>query len=190
VLTKAGKLNEGRAKLIQAYITDPYSNYTGRTLSDWARAAKVQLQIPQINVPKVDLKNNDKGGVTLNLNVDDLSKGPDPWFIYSLTRTVWRSNERFKKAYPNETEYRHSLAEETEALGMVADSAKDDLKSGKIKALDTSLSALVKLKDQGMLEPYILFFLVDKGIAMDYKTYRAQHKDKLISFMNQIVPEP
>jgi len=190
VLSKAGRQSEARVKFIEAIVADPFTNRSWSGLTDWAQKARVQLVDPGIKVPKTNISKNEKGDITLNLNTNDLTKGPDPWFTYSVTKSLWMNGTLFHKAYPNETEYRHSLAEEVQALGMVADSAAKDIKDGKIKDPDDTLKNLIKLKEQGMLEPYILLFMADKGIAADYKDYRAQHRDKLVAYLKQLVPEP
>jgi hypothetical protein len=45
--------------------------------------------------------------------------------------------------------------------------------------LDPALLTLVELRDQGLLEPYVLFARADEGIVKDYPAYRDAHGDKL-----------
>ena len=52
---------------------------------------------------------------------------------------------------------------------------------------DPSLATLVKLNDEGLLEPYVLLTRADAGIARDYATYRKGHRDKLRSYMDEYV---
>jgi hypothetical protein len=71
------------------------------------------------------------------------------------------------------------LKEEAAALRMVAEAAAKDLKSGKVKTLEISLDNLVRINDNGLLEPYILFAHPDQGIALDYAAYRNANREKL-----------
>ena len=82
-------------------------------------------------------------------NKDD---GSSAWISYGITRSTWRK-ELFAKRYPNESVYRHSLAEEAEALRSVISLATSD---NKVKNLSPSLAKLKRLNDEGLLEAYIL----------------------------------
>jgi len=106
--------------------------------------------------------------------------------MYDLTRVTWAKGD-FSKNFPDEKVYRHSLREEATALRMVADFAAKDLKSGKIKALEPSLSTLVKLNEEGLLEAYILLARADQGIARDYAAYRQANRDKLRRYFKEYV---
>jgi hypothetical protein len=103
-----------------------------------------------------------------------------------VTRIAWAKGE-FRKNYPDEEVYRHSLKEEAAAFRMVAEAAANDLKSGKVKALELSLEMLVKLNETGLLEAYILFARPDQGIAHDYAAYRAANRDKLRRYWLEVV---
>jgi len=124
------------------------------------------------------------------LNVDpktfDTGDGSNYWLMYDLTRVAWAKGD-FSKNFPDEKIYRHSLREEATALRMVADFAAKDLKSGKIKALEPSLSTLVKLNEEGLLEAYILLARADQGIARDYAAYRQANRDKLRRYFKEYV---
>ena len=104
--------------------------------------------------------------------------GSNNWLMYDLTRVAWARGE-FAKEFPAERIYRHSLVEEAAALRMVAESTAKDIKSGKIKSPEPSLSTLVKLNEEGLLEAYVLLGRADRGIAQDYAEYRQANRDKL-----------
>jgi hypothetical protein len=103
---------------------------------------------------------------------------------YSLARASYRG-DRFKKEFPGEKEYRHTLKEEDAALIAVA----EIMKEGKIKRenLDESLRNLVELHDAGMLECWILISGSDDGIAQDYDGYRKQHRQLLRDYLDRFV---
>jgi len=102
-----------------------------------------------------------------------------------MTGKDGKLSENFSRAYPNEKTYRHSLAEELDALRMVILSVKEQGKE--IKQLEPSLERLVKLNEAGLLEPYILFARADQGIAQDFAEYRKTKRDKLLRYLLEYV---
>jgi hypothetical protein len=111
--------------------------------------------------------------------------------MYGLARAGWQTgkdgklSDNFKKAYPNEKAYRHSLAEEADALRLTVVSLRENKQ--KPKQLDPSLATLVKLHDSGLLEAYILLAKPDDGIAQDYPAYFKANRDKLRRYMVEYV---
>jgi len=95
--------------------------------------------------------------------------------------------QKFAKQFPNETTYRHSLAEETDALTTLADVISENVKTGKIKSLEPSLALLLKLKEDGLIESYVLLSAPDAGIAQDYRAYRDAHGDLLRMYVTKFV---
>jgi tetratricopeptide (TPR) repeat protein len=189
-LLKANKLNEARQRYIEAVIAEPYNRMTWSGLNQWAERAGVQLSHPRVEIPKsvTQLKDNK---MTINLDpkmMGDKSDetGLSAWMFYGITRAAWSTSE-FAKAFPNEKAYRHSLREETAALSGVVDTVKQQQKEKNIKQLDPSLTNLVKLSDDGLLEPFILYALVDEGISHDYPGYRKANRDKLRRYLMEYV---
>lgn len=182
-LMEAGKLEEARARYIEAVIAEPFNRLTWAGLGRWAKAASVELAHPKIDVPtNVTPLKDDK--LTVNIEPGALGKedGSAAWLGYSLARASW-ATEKFAREFPNEKQYRHSLREEADALRLVVDSVRIQTKDKKIKTLDPSLARLVKLSDEGLLEAYILFARVDEGIAQDYAEYRKTNRDKLRRYL-------
>ncbi|HSE30502.1 MAG TPA: tetratricopeptide repeat protein [Pyrinomonadaceae bacterium] len=187
---RAGKLDEAKTRYIDAVIAEPYNRLTWNGLNQWAEAAGVRLGHPQVDVPKTVksvIENNVH--IAVDPNEVDLKSdvtGTSAWTAYGRYRTSWLSTE-FAKAYPNETSYRHSLREEVAALQGVIELVKQQQKANKITRLDMSLANLVKLSDEGLLEPFILYALVDRGIAQDYSEYRKANRDKLRRYLVEYV---
>jgi len=92
--------------------------------------------------------------------------------------------KNFAKAHPNEKSYRHSLSEESAALGAVIEAIANKQKAVKIKSLNPQLATLLKLSQAGLIEAYVLFARADEGIAQDYAAYRAEHRDKLRQYLS------
>jgi len=109
-------------------------------------------------------------------------------WLSSSERTLWK-NEEFAKQFPGEKNYRHTLKEEVASLSLVVTSFTEQSKK-KLKNPDPSLVMLAQLKDEGMLEAYVLLVRADNDIARDYFPYRAAHRDKLIEFVDKYIVPP
>jgi tetratricopeptide (TPR) repeat protein len=187
-LMEAGKLEEARARYIEAVIAEPFNRLAWAGIARWAEAARVELGHPKIEVP-TNLTTPKDNTTTMEIDPGMLlgkDDGAASWLVYGLTRMGW-AKEKFAKEFPGEKQYRHTLREEAEALGAVVESVKTQTKEKKIKTLDASLARLVKLHDEGLLEAYILFARVDQGIAQDYFEYRKTNRDKLRRYLKEYV---
>jgi hypothetical protein len=149
-------------------------------------ATQTSIAHPDIAVP-TNVTFDEKGDAKINLDAGALLGGKDDgsfaWISYGATRSTWRK-EKFAKIFPNEKTYRHSLAEEADALRSVVSVATADKKDQK---LSPSLTRLKKLDEEGLLESYILLARPDDGIAQDYAAYLKQNRDKLRRYMVQYV---
>jgi tetratricopeptide (TPR) repeat protein len=186
-LMHQGNQHEAMIKFIDAIIADPGSRNGYMGLSQWGRRNQVSMAHPVIDIPvKVSVSDEKKTEVTLAPGLRDRVDGSVAWEHYGLVRAKWVA-EDFTKAYPNETVYRHTLREETEALRKTAEVASELLKLGKVKSLSPSLTTLVKLNDAGLLESYIFFTRPDGGIVRDYVGYRQASRDKLRRYWTEFV---
>ena len=176
-LDAQGKAVEARDKFVEAIIADPYNRSPYVGLTQWAQRHRARLGHPQIEPP---------AATSTSLNSTD---GSNNWSAYHATRAGWPRTD-FSKNYPSEKQYRHSLKEEAAALRMVAEASARDLKSGKVKTLEPSLAMLVKLNEDGFLEPYVLFAKPDQGIARDYAAYRAANREQLKRYWISVVILP
>jgi len=182
-----GKQQEAMMKFIDAIIAEPGNRNGYMGLSQWGKRNQVSMAHPAIEIPvKVSLSANKKPEVNFDPAMRDRPDGSGAWEHYGLVRAKWVV-EDFAKAYPNETIYRHTLREETEALRKTAEVASELLKLGKIKSLSPSLAVLVKLNEAGLLESYIFFAGVDGGIVRDYPDYRQANLDKLRRYWTEFV---
>ena len=185
-LMKQGKTEEARDRYIEAFITEPYNRFARGGLIQWAQATETSLAHPDIAIP-TNVTFDEKGDAKINLDAGALLGGKDDgsfaWISYGATRSTWRK-EKFAKTFPNEKTYRHSLAEEADALRSVLSVATADKKD---KKLSPSLTRLKKLDEEGLLESYILLARPDDGIVADYPAYRKQNRDKLRRYMVQYV---
>lgn len=183
------KMDGARSKFIDAIVAEPYRKSSWIGLTQWAQHNGVKAVHPQIN-QQASFTEKSPTEMNITLDADSLKKkdGSNAWMMYGISRAAWHG-EMFKKEFPNEKEYRHTLREEVDSLKMVADMVAEDLKNKKIKPknLDPGLAILVKLNEAGLLEAYVLLSRPDQGIAQDYAAYRKDHRDKLRQYLDEFV---
>ena len=178
-----------KARFIDAVVAEPYSKTAWQGIAQWAQSQKAVVQAPVIDRPPAPVADPKKAN-SIDLNIDpektDETKHPggSAWVMYSTTRASYQGGF-FKKNYPDEKEYRHSLKEEDAALTMVANTVK--ARMGKGQALDDSLRNLVALSEAGMLDCWILISASDKGIERDYDAYRKAHRELLHEYLSKYV---
>jgi len=193
-LDAQGKTNDARDKFVDAIVAEPYGRRAYVGLTQWGQRHQVSLGHPKIDVPS-NVTSNKPGETTITIDPSTLNNNDDgsaAWMMYGIVRANWMNkkdggrSDKFARAYPNETEYRHSLAEEVEALRMVAESVQTQVKEKRVKKLTISLDNLMRLQEAGMLESYVLFARPDEGIARDYAAYRKANRDKLRRYWLEI----
>lgn len=172
-LMKQKKYELARDRYIEAWITAPYNNLALEGIVQWGQIMGMRLGHPKIDIPKITVGADGKYNANLTLS-PDLADGSLAWGSYITTREDWRK-EKFARAFPNEKAYRHTLAEEADALRSVIAAAKG-LKPTK---LNPQIELLSKLDQDGVLEAYILLARPDEGIAQDHPAYLRSNRDKL-----------
>jgi tetratricopeptide (TPR) repeat protein len=197
IMKYSGDPYSAKDKFIDAIVAEPYNRLAWQGITQWAQIEKAVVLAPRIDrpeAPKVDSKN--PNSTVIQLNVGDLDEKKNPggfaWMMYSMIRGSYRG-DLFKKNFPNEKQYRHSLKEEDAALSVVVSTAQGkvatNVKAAKAtpKILDESLSNLIELNDAGMLDCWILINGADQGIAQDYDAYRNQHRQLLHDYLDRFV---
>jgi tetratricopeptide (TPR) repeat protein len=194
MLLKNGEIEKSRMQFIQGIVAEPYNPITWRALQAWATTNNLQLKRVHVDTPN-NVSQKDEKNITITID----PKGPEEmssiWLMYGLTKTSWHGDE-FKKHFPEEKEYRHSLAEEAEALTAAAtvwtEVNESDKKKKKASSppKDPNLILLLKLYQAKMIEPYILLNAADQGIAQDYNAYREKNREKLEQYLSEWVVPP
>ena len=183
-------MEKARTKAIQAVVAEPYNPITWRALDYWAKGNHLQLRRVHIEVPNsVDQK--DEKNITITVDPKLSSEVSGVWLAYSLVRVRWR-REQFKQQFPEEKAYRHSLAEEAEALTTAAKVWNElrSSKKGSAMATDPNISALLTLYQAKLIEPYVLLNAADAGIAQDYPAYREKNRNKLEEYLGAFIAPP
>jgi hypothetical protein len=179
------KTEAARDRYVEAFITEPYNRFAVAGLIQWGRATKTTLAHPEIDIP-TNVSFDEKGNAKVNLDASALigkDNGSFAWLSYGVTRTNWRK-EKFAKTFPNEKTYRHTVAEEADALRSVISTATSDKR---IKSLSPSLAILKKLDEEGLLEAYLLIARPDEGIVQDHPAFLKQNRDKLRRYVIEYV---
>jgi tetratricopeptide (TPR) repeat protein len=189
LLRIGGDAAAAKPKYIDAVVAEPYSKLAWQGIESWVQRQRAVVLAPKIDRPSspvADPKNSKNITININPMVTDEKKNPgaSAWMMYSIIRAGYRG-EVFKKDFPNEKEYRHTLKEEEDALSLVATSVKE--KKINPKKLDESLRNLVELYDAGMLDCWILISGADNGIAQDYDAYRKEHRQLLHDYLERFV---
>jgi tetratricopeptide (TPR) repeat protein len=185
-----GKEKEAVERYLEAIVAEPYSSAAWRGLTQYAQRKNIKLAHPKVDIP-VNISSTGNGNTSITLGIGDKTDdGSFAWTMYGISRAVWQTDkdgklsESFSKAYPGEKVYRHSLAEEMDALHMVLTGIK---KEKDAKKLSPSLALLKKLSDDGLLESFVLFVRADAGVKQDYPAYRESNRDKLKRYLADYV---
>jgi len=193
MLAKENDMAKARAMLIHAAATEPYNRMVWRDLKAWATVNQVALDFTSVNIPDpAPNPKKDEPVFDFKLFPERPKDVSDAWKAYRSVRADWKQR-KFKQHFPQEREYRHSLAEETEALTaaiLVLEKLRGDIDTAEQVTEDQSLLLLLKLRQAGVLDAYVLFRLGDEGIANDYPAYRATNRGKLEEYMDKFVVPP
>ena len=191
MLLKNGEVEKSRTRFIQGIVAEPYNPITWRALQAWATANKLELKRVHVDTPNNVTQTGEKN-ITITMDPKEPAETSTLWLSYGLAKVKWRSEE-FKKRFPAEKQYRHSLAEEAEALTTAATvwmEVNEKKNKSSSAPTDPNLVLLLKLYQAKMLEPYLLLNAADQGIAQDYAGYREKNREKLEQYLSEWVAPP
>jgi len=182
-LSAMGRSADAREKYIQAIVAQPYNQRSLMGLNQWAQSAKIALNWVRLQ-DKSKVTTGEKGAtITLDPSIQKDDPALAAWLVYAASRLQWQ-REKFKKEFPNEPKYRHTLHEEAESLHQMVSVLTRPENAPK---LDPSLAALVKIDQAGFLEPFALLNRADDEIAQDYVPYRAAHRETIYRYFDEFV---
>ncbi len=199
MLAKTGDMAKSRTMIIRAAIAEPYNKIVWREMHAWAAINKTEIKLIYLGtMPSPEAAASDGKTPATPGSARSASQPSESaekvWERYRKVRAAWESGGEFKKHFPAETEYRHTVAEETEALqaayAVLTKQSERDKHFAATAAADPNLDLLSRLQKTGLIEPYILFSLGDASVAKDYPAYRAAHRDKLEEYLDKFVVPP
>lgn len=188
MLTKNGDMKKAREMVIQAVVAEPYNSIPWRALQQWAQANHVELVRVHINVPDNVLMDRDSK-VTGEMETKQAPDASSVWTAYGLVKMKWQGQE-FKRRFPQEKEYRHTFAEESEALLAAALVIVNENKESATAPKDPDLALLLKLYQADAIQPYVLLSAADEGIAQDYAAFREKRRGALVEYLDRFVVPP
>jgi tetratricopeptide (TPR) repeat protein len=178
-LTKQREMAKAKDMYIQAILAQPYQKTPRQSLQTWAEANHARITPPPVSLPNRAAPGKD-GNINITLDAKAPTSESSLALMYSMNSALWQG-EKFKKAYPNEKQYRHSLAEEKDSIhGMLQVARETKIPAGKLSA---STKVLMDIEKDDMLECYILLDAPDQGIAQDYVAYRKDHRDLMAQYI-------
>jgi tetratricopeptide (TPR) repeat protein len=183
MLAKEGDMAKARSMLVHAAVAEPYNKIVWREIRAWATINKTEFNVVFVAIP-LPRKDNTAAGSNTKLSPELASA----WRTYYSVKNEWEKGDRFARRFPQEGEYRHSLAEESEALAATANvlkKLKEDKKTANLVADSPTATLLLKLQEAGLIDAYVLFSLGDDDIAKDYVAYRTKNRDKLEAYMDK-----
>jgi tetratricopeptide (TPR) repeat protein len=182
MLAKQGDMAKARLMLIHAAAAEPYNRMVWRELRAWATLNHTRISEVFIGIPAPPVNSP-----AANSPAQQLSP---VWQAYYAAKASWQNGGEFRKHFPEEKEYRHSLGEESAALNAAADVLERQLRDKEQSSGQTStpdFDLLLRLRKSDLIAPYVLFSLGDSGIARDYDAYRTAHREKLEQYLETFV---
>jgi tetratricopeptide (TPR) repeat protein len=189
MLAREGEMGKARTMLIHAAVAEPYNRIVWRELQAWATLNHTEIRAVYITIPAAA---NDTGAPINQPRTAQPDAILPAWDVYQAVKAKWQQGGEFHKRFSEEKEYRHTLAEESEALTAAAQVLEKlgEKTTAELIASDDDAHLLLTLHRAQLIEPYVLFSLGDAGIARDYSAYRASHRKKLEEYLDKFVVPP
>jgi tetratricopeptide (TPR) repeat protein len=186
MLVSMGRMKEAREKLILGlFISD----------NDWLFRrwlAKNHLELKKIDIKVPHEYPTGKTGTMIVVDPAWLGKGDgrDAWLMYPKTRRLWKNEKYFNEFHM--IGYRHSLAEETDALSQVVAAFKESMAKGDVEEPDPALVLLSRFQENGLLEAFVVLAErdLDQDLSSEVLFFRNKHRDKLMEFADKYIVPP
>jgi tetratricopeptide (TPR) repeat protein len=183
-LIKLGRVDQAKEKYIEGVIADPYTTHSWEGIENWAKLTHTMLGHPRIAPPNILPGSGTSASPSTLPDPSNLRNGAASWSAYEAARSEWKK-EGFAKEFPGEKVYRRTLMEEADALNQVARAAAQQVREALVDSLDPPLGDLLKLREDGLVEAYVLFRRAGDGISEDYEKYRDANREKLRRYLNE-----
>jgi tetratricopeptide (TPR) repeat protein len=188
-LVSLGDMQSAREKFIQAVVADPYGKNSWMGLNQWADRNKAKLNWVHLQ-DKSAVSEKDQKNISITLDPGS-GKKDDPtlaaWMAYGMERALWHG-DKFKKEFPNEPSYRHTMREEADSLHLLVTVLSEQKNFEKRKKdVDPSLLQVLAIDRAGLIEPFALLNRADNETAQDYVAYRAANREKIYRYFDEFV---
>jgi len=195
-LWASGDKMGAKAKFEDAIIAEPFTGGTWSKLEQWAGATKTPFIVVRVHRPEFTTP----GG---QLKVDaalekEAGDGHSSWLVYERVRVqhgaatpgqlimagASTANGEFT---PNG--YVHTLDEEMAALNAMLDDVEKKMAAGTVTEakMEPGIRAMLELRKNGFLEPFVMLNFHDAGLRHGYPAYRAGHRDVMVRYLNSVV---
>ena len=192
-LFQAGDPMGAREKLVEAVVAEPYGSPPFSELGQWAKRTGHQLVKPAITRPEFTTPD---GALRIDAELAASKQdGRSSWIVYQQYRVAHGARTLNQvivaggsdmNAVVTPSGYRHTIAEEHAALRAMLADIDAKLQSGTLieTNLDPSIRNVRNIEKANFLGAWIAINAADAGIRSDYSTYRAQHRQHLIDYVN------
>ncbi len=195
-LWASGDKMGAKAKFVDAIIAEPFTGGTWSKLEQWAGATHTPFIVVRVHRPEFTTPDGKlKVDAALEKETGD---GHASWLVYERARVAHgapaagqlvmagasAANGQFT---PNG--YVHTLDEEMAALNAMLDDVQKKVAAGTVTQakMEPGIRAMLELRKNGLLEPFVMLNFHDAGLRHGYPAYRAAHREVLVKYLNTVV---
>ena len=195
-LWAAGDKMGAKAKFVDAIIAEPFTGGTWSKLEQWAGATHTPFIVVRVHRPEFTTPDGKlKVDTALEKETGD---GHSSWLVYEQVRVAHGARTPGQlmmagastangKFTPNG--YVHTLDEEMAALNAMLDDVQKKVAAGTVTEakMEPGIRAMLELRKNGLLEPFVMLNFHDAGLRHGYPAYRAAHREVLVKYLNTVV---
>ena len=195
-LWASGDKMGSKAKFVDAIVAEPFTGGTWSKLEQWAGATKTPFIVVRVHRPEFTTQ---EGRLKVDAALEkETGDGHASWLVYQRVRVehgapapgqlmmagASTANGEFT---PNG--YVHTLDEEMAALNAMLDDVQKKVAAGTVTEakMEPGIRAMLELRKNGFLEPFVMLNFHDAGLRHGYPAYRAAHREVLVRYLNTVV---
>jgi tetratricopeptide (TPR) repeat protein len=195
-LWASGDKMGSKAKFVDAIIAEPFVGSTWSKLEQWAGATHTPFIIVRVRRPEFTTPD---GQLKVDASLEkETGDGHASWLVYERVRVAHgaRTPGQLMMAGASTANgeftpngYVHTLDEEMAALNAMLDDVQKKVAAGTVTEakMEPGIRAMLELRKNGLLEPFVMLNFHDAGLRHGYPAYRAAHRDVLVKYLNQVV---
>lgn len=195
-LWAAGDKMGAKAKFVDAIIAEPFTGGTWNKLEEWASATKTPFIVVRVHRPDFTTPN---GQLKVDASLEkETGDGHASWLVYERVRVqhgaptpgqLIMAGASTANGEFTPKGYVHTLDEEMAALNAMLDDVQKKVAAGTVSEtkMEPGIRAMVELRKNGFLEPFVELNFHDAGLRHGYPAYRAAHREVLVRYLNTVV---